>query len=146
MYFGVLPFVLPEFVDESTAGTLLIEVVTLNGVLLGFYSILAVGNIEKAQEDVRRMIQDREYAVAHWHQLGPAGLYAWDFFLIAVMAFTAFHGLLYTASLNGSTSRTVLDVPIVLTFSSLCTVVLRFAFAIRVGFGQLDPAKPHSSQ
>ena len=112
--------------------------VTLNGVLHGFYSILAVGNIDRAQADIRKMIRNEEYAIAHRHRLGPAGLYAWDFFLIAAMALTAFLGLIYTAGLNGPTSRTVLDVPIVLTFSSLCTVVLRFAFAIRVGFEPED--------
>ena len=138
LYFVVLPLVLPASVDEGTAGTLLFEMVTLNGVLLGFYSILAVGNIDRAQADIRKMIQNEEHAVAHRHQLGPAGLYAWDFFLIAAMALTAFLGLIYTAGLNGSTSRTVLDLPIVLTFSSLCTVVLRFAFAIRVGFEPED--------
>ena len=135
LYFGVFPSVLPAYVDEATASTLLFEVVTLNGVLLGFYSILAVGNIESAKEDIRKMMRDKEYLATHGNQLGPAGLYAWDFFLIAVMALTAFLGLVYTAGLSGPTSRSVLGVPIALTFSSLCTVVLRFAFAIRVEFG-----------
>ena len=127
LYFGVLPLVLPESVSEGTAGTLLTEVVTLNGVLLGFYSILAVENIGRAQEESRRMIQDEEYLMSHWHLLGPAGLYAWDF-LVAVMALTAFLALVYTAGLNGPAGRSVLDVPIALSSSSLCTVVLRFAF------------------
>ena len=133
LYFAILPLILPEFVDGGTAATLLFEVVTLNGVLLGFYSILAVGNIEKAQKDHLRTVTKEDAAARRY--LGPAGLFGWDLFLIIVMALTAFIGIVYTAILSGPTSRTVLDVPIALTFSSLFTVVLRFVFAFVIGFG-----------